>query len=143
MSRRQRQSNDTKRRIAPPESLTQDQRDFLLKTSRYVGSAIHKRIPSDYGLHPPINPRPSKSLCDDRRSIPHAEARRLLIAGVRKGLVSTHRNEEGLPKYVWAVDAQGEVYEAKTGNEGYHGYRLDEATEDIMREWVLNEWKQR
>lgn len=138
-----RQSNRPKRRIAPPQSLTKDEQNRLLKQSRYVGSAIHKRIPSDYGFRPPINPRPSKSVCDDRRSIPIQEAQRLLIEGIRKSMVSTHREEDGLPKYVWAVDEQGEAYEAKTGNGGYHGYRLDEATESVMRELVLDEWKRR
>ncbi len=58
-------------------------------------------------------------------------------------MVSICRDEIGLPKFVWAVDEKGEVYEAKTGNDGYHGYRLDEATEKNMRDVVLYEWKQR
>jgi len=53
-------------------------------------------------------------------------------------------SEGGVPKYVWAVDAQGEAYEAKTKPEretDYHGYRLSE--DDGMREVVLKEWRKR
>lgn len=138
----QRQSNNPKRRIAPPDMLTVEERELLLAKSRYVGSALHKHKPANYGFHPPINPRPHKSLCDDRRSIPLQEAQRLFESGIRKGMVSTYR-EGNLPKYVWCVDEQGEAYEAKLGNEGFHGYRLDEDNERIMREVVLREWKAR
>jgi len=47
----------------------------------------------------------------------------------------------GVPKYVWAVDAEGEVYEAKIGSNDYHGYRLEET--DAMRRVVLKEWAKR
>jgi hypothetical protein len=45
------------------------------------------------------------------------------------------------PKYIWAVDEAGEVYEAKIGNGGYHGYRLEAA--DSMRTVVKREWARR
>lgn len=138
-----RQSNNPKRRIAPQNSLAKSEQDVLIKQSRYVGSAIHKRTPSNYGFHPPTNPRPSKAVCDDLRSIPSQEAQRLFIDGIRKSMISTYCEENGLPKYVWAVDEQGEAYEAKTGNGGYHGYRLDEAAEQHMRNLVLDEWAKR
>ena len=138
-----RQSNDPRRRIAQQNSLSLEEQDILLRNSRYVGSAKHKRFPSNYRFHPQTNPRPNGSLCDDLRSISLEEAQRLFISGVRKCIVSICRDEIGLPKFVWAVDEKGEVYEAKTGNDGYHGYRLDEATEKNMRDVVLYEWKQR
>ena len=49
----------------------------------------------------------------------------------------------GLPKFVWAVDAYGEAYEAKLGDDGfsYHGYRLDR--DDPFRENVIAEWRSR
>lgn len=119
-----RQSNNPKRRIAEPGALSAQQQDSFLAKARYVGSAIHKLRPADYGFHPPSNPRPHKSLCDDLRPLPAAEARRLFAAGVRKGMIST-ACVEGLPKYVWSVDHQGEAYEAKWDRDGYHGYRLD------------------
>ena len=58
-------------------------------------------------------------------------------------MVSTHR-VGGLPKYAWAMDEHGEVYEAKLGGDmrSYHGYRLAE-DERAMREWVIEEWNKR
>ncbi|NJL73241.1 MAG: hypothetical protein HC888_17735 [Candidatus Competibacteraceae bacterium] len=47
----------------------------------------------------------------------------------------------GMPKYVWSVDQDGDTYEAKLGNGGYHGYRLDKP--DAMRAVVLKEWRTR
>ena len=79
------------------------------------------------------------SLCDDVRVIPLQEAQRLFVAGVRKSMVSTYR-QGSLPKYVWSVDDQGEAYESKLGNDGYHGYRLDKENEKTMRALVLKEW---
>ena len=51
--------------------------------------------------------------------------------------------KDGFPKYVWAVDEDGEVYEAKTDGSGfYHGYRL--GTNDRMhRDYILKEWNHR
>ncbi len=51
----------------------------------------------------------------------------------------------GIPKYVWAVDANGEVYEAKAkpGLEtSYHGYRLSD-DDSRMRDYVRQEWSRR
>ena len=42
-------------------------------------------------------------------------------------------------KYVWSVDSNEEIYEAKIGLGGYHGYRLGE--DDAMRKVVLEAWK--
>ncbi len=50
----------------------------------------------------------------------------------------------GIPKYIWAVDVFGEVYEAKTKPDqevDYHGYRI--SGEDGMRDLILAEWKRR
>lgn len=138
----QRRSNNPKRRIAPLGSFTEADKESLLRMSRYVGSALHKRNPANYGFYPPVNPRGHKSLCDDVRSIPLQEAQRLFESGIRKGIVSTYK-QDGIPKYVWSVDEQGEVYEAKLGNDGYHGYRLNKENESIMRNNVLQEWKTR
>jgi hypothetical protein len=58
-------------------------------------------------------------------------------------MVSSHI-ENDLPKYVWAVDGDGEPYEAKLGGDGrsYHGYRLEE-NEQAMRATVQKEWEAR
>jgi hypothetical protein len=106
----------------------------------YVGSALHKRHPADYGFQPPVNPRPWKSLCDAKRVILKAEAEALLRQGVVLGLFSDFP-DDGAPKYIWSVDAEGEVYEAKIDSNGYHGYRLEK--DDDFRPLVLKEWTRR
>lgn len=138
-----RQSNNPKRRIAPAERLRPDQRRDLRARLRYVGSANHKRHPADYPFHPPAAPRPHKSVCDDLRVIPWAEAGQVFQDGLARGLIS-EPGTDGLPKYVWAVDADGQAYEAKIGgNAEYHGYRLGEAHAAAMRKVVLAEWSKR
>ena len=42
-----------------------------------------------------------------------------------------------LPKYIWSVAPDGDVFEAKIDSNGYHGYRLEE--EDDMRPLILRE----
>ena len=137
-----RQSNNPKRRVAPPGELDLLEVERLVAETRYVGSALHKQYPGNYGFHPPVNPRPHKSLCDDVRSIPLEEARRLFESGIRRGMVSTCRQGD-LPKYIWCVDDNGEVYEAKIGIDGYHGYRLNDENESAMRKIIVREWNAR
>ena len=141
MPNRKRQGNDVKRRVTPPGGVTSQTKSNLDKT-RYVGSPHHKRRPGDYGFHPPVNPRPRKSLCDDMRTITLREACRLFRSGIQVGMVSSHL-ENGLPKYVWAVDHLGEAYEAKLGDDGsvYHGYRI--YRDQRMRRYIIREWRER
>lgn len=141
MPSRKRQGNNPKRRIAPLGTLTCDTQ-LRLARAQYVGSAHHKSQPGDYGFSPPVNPRPTKSLCDDVRLIDKREAIELFRSGIRLGMVSSHL-ESGLPKYVWAVDRHGNAYEAKLGGGGsdYHGYRL--RRDDRMQAFVLAEWRER
>ena len=139
------QGNNPKRRVAKHGYYTaQELAGFA--AARYQGIGHHKTKPADYGLDPPVAPRPSKSVCDDKRIVKIAEAVQLFRAGVCRGLVSTYMvgEQSPLPKYAWAVDEQGEVYEAKLGGDmrSYHGYRLRE-DERAMREWVIQEWKER
>ena len=135
--------NNPTRRIAKPGHFTQVELDNFAENARYEGSALHKSKPADYGFHPQTNPRASKSLCDDIRVILLSEARQLLSSGFERGMVST-RISGDLPKYVWAVDCNGEAYEAKLGGDGrsYHGYRLNH-DDKKMRQWVIEEWKRR
>ena len=144
-----REGNNTKRRIAARGTVLQAELDRVLGQVRlgqvrYGGSALHKKRPGDYGFIPPVNPRPSKSMCDDIRPVLKAEAQSLLTEGIQRGIVS-NIPADGLPKYVWAVDSDQEPYEAKLGEDGqtYHGYRLNKANESIMRDYVLAEWRQR
>ena len=139
MANKKRQGNNLKRRLAEViEPAVKSQ----LAEARYVGSALHKSKLADYDFHPPANPRPDKSLCDKRRTIKWAEAIALFRSGIALGMVSDYR-KNGLPKYVWAVDADEEVYEAVQGSPAtdYHGYCL--TTGDPMREIILNAWRKR
>jgi hypothetical protein len=87
-----------------------------------------------------VNPRPWKSLCDGKRIILLDEAQQLFQQGVLIGMISEFADGEQ-PKYVWSVDSEEEVYEAKIGRSGYHGYRLEEEVD--MRSVILREWKSR
>jgi hypothetical protein len=135
-----RQSQNPKRRIAAPDRLGVLCRAVLASEVTYVGSALHKRNPGDYGFHPPVNPRPWKSMCDGKRVILKDEASELLRQGIRIGLFSDFP-DGGRPKYIWAVDADGEVYEAKIDSNGYHGYRLEH--DDDFRSVIMREWSRR
>jgi hypothetical protein len=85
----------------------------------------------------------SKSACDALRPVLRTEAEGLFIAGICLGMVSAF-DPASTPKYVWAVDADGEVYEAKTKppDIAYHGYRLGD-DEIEMRRYILAEWRRR
>ncbi len=135
-----RQGSNPKRRIAPSGRLDAEGRKSLAAKLTYVGSAHHKTKPGDYGFDPPVSPHPWKSICDGLRVVLLAEARDLFHRGILSGMFSEFPGG-GVPKYVWAVDAEGEVYEAKIGSNDYHGYRLEET--DAMRRVVLKEWAKR
>ena len=137
-----RQGNTPKRRFAPINELTEPERVQLANTVRYEGSGHHKRSPADYGLAR-TNPRPTKSLCDLVKVVRFDEALELLSAGILWGMFSRFSYGQ-FPKFVWCVDQDGEVYEAKTtaATPGtYHGYRLEE--DDDMRGEVMKQWKLR
>lgn len=136
----QRSGNRPIRRIARADTFDAAELKSLAKRMVYVGSAHHKRSPGDYGFHPPVSPRPWKSLCDGTRTILRAEAQKPLREGVTRGMLSEPAGD-ALPKYVWSVDPGGTAYEAKLGTGGYHGYRLED--EDDMCSLVLKEWKKR
>jgi hypothetical protein len=139
---RARRGRDPTRRIAPPDRIDAAGREALAARLIYVGSALHKTKPGDYGFHPPVNPRPWKSICDGVRVVLLAEARDLFRRGIHLGMFSEF-GHAGVPKYVWSVDGAGEAYEAKIspGALAYKGYRLEE--EDAMRAVVLKEWAER
>jgi hypothetical protein len=141
MSAGKREGNRPERRFAAAGTYSQEELLALSRRIRYGGMAHHKRRPGDYGFVPPVNPRPSKSMCDDLRPIRLAEASALFSVGIHLGLISPFL-PEGVPKYVWAVDEYGEPYEAKVGGDGseHHGYRINE-NEARMREYILKEWE--
>jgi hypothetical protein len=109
-----RAANNPKRRIAPLGSYDTA---TLSRKARYIGSGHHKKYPADYAFVPPTAPRANKSLCDAKRIVNRQEAFRLLVAGLARGMLSTF-SVRGLPKYIWAVDENGDVYEAKLDAQG-------------------------
>ena len=131
------------RRPVKVDSYTKEELRALSDETSYEGSAHHKSRASDYGLIPPISPRPTKSHCDDVRIIPAEEANRLLKRAFELGMVSDRQDDSQLPKYAWAIDEEGEVYEAKLSNDGlrYHGYRLSK--DDGLHKWLVKEWRKR
>jgi hypothetical protein len=135
-----RRSNNPKRRLAPPDRLGTLGWQILASQLVYLGSGLHKRHPGDYGFHPPVNPRSWKSLCDGKRIVLKAEAAELLRQGLLNGMFSDFP-DDGIPKYVWSVDFNGDVYEGKIDSHGYHGYRLED--EDDFRSLLLKEWARR
>ena len=142
MARGKRQvHNRSNRRIAPVGTIN-DEIVSNLNGAHYVGDPQHKLRPADYGFDPPVSPRPTKSLCDDLRPITRREASGLLRAGIRLEMVSTSL-DNGLPKFVWAVDDDDEAYEAMLGGDGssYHGYRLKH--DAANRAAVIAEWNKR
>lgn len=52
---------------------------------RYRGSPLHKRSPGDYGLTPPSDPRPNKTLCDGVSVFQREVAQELLEQGIGRG----------------------------------------------------------
>ncbi len=140
---KKREGNRPDRRVVPMGTYTAAELGDLAKRLTYVGSGNHKLHPGNYGFIPSINPRPSKSVCDDVRPVMLEEGARLLAAGIAAGMISAF-DREGSPKYVWAVDGDGEVYEAKTRppDTTYHGYRLRD-DEEAMRRHIRGEWEKR
>lgn len=137
-----RNGNNPKRRLARRQDIDPGV-TARLAYARYTGSPHHKRSSAGYGFQPPASPRPNKSLCDGRRSVPLTEAAALFREGVRRGMVSTHLDGD-LPKYVWAVDDDGRVFEAKIsrGTQNYHGYELGRG-ESRLRQHIEREWSAR
>ena len=139
-----RQGNNPKRRLIPRDALDSEYLVRLAREARYVGSAHHKSKPADYGFTPPASPRAHKSLCDGKRIVRKEEAETLFFQALSRGMVSRYANN-GFPKYVWAVDQDGEVYEAKVGGDGqsYHGYALGADGERDLCRLVITEWEAR
>lgn len=138
-----RQGNRPDRRIEARDAFSDSILQNIAARMRYEGSGHHKLRPGDYHFSPPTSPRPSKSVCDDLRTVLLAEASQLFRTGIAKGMISKP-GPDGLPKYVWAVDADGQAYEAKQGGTrpgDYHGYRL--RNDDPQCRIVLDEWKNR
>ncbi len=112
----------------------------LIRSVSYSGNPEHKRNPGDYGLTPPSQPRPDKTLCDIVQIMKKSESLELLRNGIRKGLLS-ERFCNGFPQNIWAVTNEGYPLEAQLENEftgAYHGYPMPD--NDPFREKVIARW---
>lgn len=132
-----------KRKIVAIAELAEARREELAGRVAYGGNPQHKLRPNDYGLTPPTNPRPGKTLCDATGPFPKLDAEALLREGVRKGLLSRQwRND--WPQNIWAVSPSGMAFEAELENleRGiYHGYPMP--LDDDFRDAVLAAWRER
>lgn len=134
---------NTKRRIAPEGHVAQQALDQMAARVVYGGNPEHKRNPGDFGLTPPADPRPGKSLCDVAGIFKRAEALQHLQEGLRKGLVSD-RQESGWPKNIWSVTPSGIPLEAQLENPvqgSYHGYPMpasDPFATAVLQRWNRN-----
>ena len=130
---------NTKRCISDdimPEAL-----EMLTQRVSYGGNPEHKRNPGDFGLTPPSQPRPDKSLCDDVEIFSKAMAVQLLKEGIRRGLVSQSLRN-GFPQNIWAVTANGVPVEAQLENVTlgiYHGYPMPDS--DPFAQKVISRWR--
>jgi hypothetical protein len=130
-----------KRRLCPSPSLQARQTALAPRIGKvqYGGNPEHKLNPGDFGLAPPANPRPNKTLCDQVNIFTRAEALSLLKAGFQHGTFS-EQERSGWPQNVWAVTNGGQPLEAQLeGNGVYHGYPMPEA--DPLRDEVLKRWR--
>lgn len=140
---KKRRGYNPKRRIASLEEHSQEARENWRKHAKYTGNPEHKLHPGDYGLTPPTQPRPAKTLCDGGRPMAKEEAQSLLRQGLRKGIVSKQVVGDW-PQNIWAVAHDGRVFEAQLENKEmgtYHGYPIP--YDDTFREVVLKEWEVR
>ncbi|ABM59883.1 hypothetical protein [Verminephrobacter eiseniae] len=113
----------------------------LAQRVNYGGNPEHKKNPGDFGLTPPADPRPGKSLCESIGVFTRAEALDLLKHGLTKGLVSD-RSVGDWPKNIWSVTAQGWPLEAQLENAEngvYHGYPMpdsDPFASEVAERWA-------
>ena len=135
---RERRSYNPKRRLR--QTSTSEELTWLVASVRYTGNPEHKRHPGDFGLTPPSDPRPDKSLCDMVGISSRGEAIRLLREGIRRGLISEQRRKD-YPQNIWAVTEEGWPLEAQLENAdtgAYHGYpmpKTDPFADEILRRW--------
>ncbi|OJV41143.1 MAG: hypothetical protein BGO25_15425 [Acidobacteriales bacterium 59-55] len=134
-------THNPKREISPMSD--KKSLSALAKRIRYVGSPFHKRNPGDFGLVPPAQPRPDKTLCDGVQIFERQVAQNLLEEGVKAGLVSVQRRGD-FPQNIWTVSPGGIALEAQLDNADrgtYHGYPMGDG--DPFAKKVQERWEQR
>ena len=119
-----------------------DELNRLARRVKYTGNPAHKRNPGDFGLAPPAQPRPDKTLCDAVSIATLLESTRLLRQGVTRGLISEQTRGD-FPQNIWAVTSDGVPLEAQLEDRTqgtYHGYPMPST--DDFRDEVLRRWNQ-
>ncbi len=130
-----------KRRVSGGRN--QEKLERLADQVSYTGNPEHKERPGDFGLTPPVQPRPDKSKCDWVGILNRSTALRLLREGARRGLVSWQVRGT-FPQNIWAVTDGGDPVEAQLENATagtYHGYPMPET--DPFRDVIISLWSQR
>ncbi len=133
---------NSKRRIKKLEQDDLRRCSELADNVRYGGNPEHKKNPGDFGLTPPSDPRPGKSLCDAVGIFSRQVALMHLQSGLRKGLISDRFNGKW-PQNIWSVTEDGCPLEAQLENRQtgtYHGYPIplsDPWGIEIVRQWNM------
>lgn len=141
MGRRALEHKRATKRTIRKTPLSEGERSYLREHARYEGRAYHKGHPGDFGLTPPCDPRPDKTLCDKANVTRAAEAERLFLRAIKRGLASENEVQSGFPKYLWVVDDQGHVFELMYGGSHpghYHGYPI--LQDDPLFDRVSDAW---
>ncbi|QEP43551.1 hypothetical protein D5085_10725 [Ectothiorhodospiraceae bacterium BW-2] len=132
-----RHSANPTRRLIAQQDISKEMIEVIFNHAKYISSGHHKRYPANYGFKV-TNPR---LLCDIDRVIKLEEAEVLSKNGIKHGMFSTPLLN-GMPKYIWSVSDNSEVYESKTDPNTpwlYHGYPLTE--EDSMCLYIFENWR--
>jgi hypothetical protein len=142
LNMKKRRGYNPKRCLAPTAHWPRQVLDELVQHVSYGGNPEHKSRPGDFGLHPPTNPRPGKTLCDKVREFSKADALELVRAGMRRCMVSVQQRGRW-PQNVWSVH-DDEPFEAQLENQErgvYHGYPMP--SDDDFGLMIIEEWKRR
>ena len=141
MKRPQRRSKTkAKSELVAADTMNQSELERMERDARYRSSSYHRFAALCSGPESTMVFRPDKTVCDMPAS---RKATDLLRLGFRRGMVSEQRRN-GWPQNVWAVDADGIVYEAQLSNSGlgeYHGYPMKQG--DSFAGFVGKEWEKR
>ena len=140
---------NSKRKIKKLEQVDLRCCSDIAKQISYGGNPEHKKNPGDFGLTPPRNPRPGKSLCDVVGIFSRRCALNCLQSGLHRGLISEQSNG-GWPQNIWSVTEDGHPLEAQLENPAtgaYHGYPMppsDPLAAEVVIQWnmranVINE----